>query len=214
MIKNHHLSVYNRNAWFYDSFIPETGFQRVPPALAAHIQKQTPDVLTPKARILDFGCGTGALSRALFKRHADIHITGAEPAHDMIVECKNKMQDQENFQLVGGCYDGHRLPFASASFDLVASSGVFDHLPMNKRLAAEFLRIVKPGGVLAFSYKSGGCTTSTYPKSERYYTHAPKHVRHCLEAAGAHVLKTNGACHFYSQAHLTVCSFAIARKPV
>jgi SAM-dependent methyltransferase len=48
--------------------------------------------------------------------------------------------------------DGQRLPFADATFDLVASSNVGEHVPQPWRLADELLRVTRPGGMAVFSY--------------------------------------------------------------
>ncbi len=43
---------------------------------------------------------------------------------------------------------GEALPFPDASFDLIVSSNVFEHVDDAKLVAAELLRILKPGGTL------------------------------------------------------------------
>lgn len=43
------------------------------------------------------------------------------------------------------------LPFADASFDLILSSNVFEHVADAEGVAAELLRILKPGGTLCAS---------------------------------------------------------------
>jgi glycogen(starch) synthase len=44
--------------------------------------------------------------------------------------------------------DIHTLPFADASFDIVFSQAVFEHVREPKKAAAELMRIVKPGGLI------------------------------------------------------------------
>jgi ubiquinone/menaquinone biosynthesis C-methylase UbiE len=46
--------------------------------------------------------------------------------------------------------DADRLPFADDSFDLVFGHAVLHHLPDLPRAFAEFARVLKPGGTLAF----------------------------------------------------------------
>ncbi len=44
--------------------------------------------------------------------------------------------------------DGNRLPFPSASFDLVMSNSVLHHLAEPQRMLSEVTRLVKPGGAI------------------------------------------------------------------
>lgn len=46
---------------------------------------------------------------------------------------------------------GEALPFANASFDVIVSSNVFEHVDDAELVAAELLRILKPGGTLCAS---------------------------------------------------------------
>lgn len=45
-------------------------------------------------------------------------------------------------------YQGDRLPFADASFDVVLSVSVLEHTPQPERLFAEMARVLKPGGTM------------------------------------------------------------------
>ncbi|TMK97324.1 MAG: class I SAM-dependent methyltransferase, partial [Actinobacteria bacterium] len=47
--------------------------------------------------------------------------------------------------------DAEMLPFEDASFDLVFGHAVLHHLPNLERAFAEFRRVLKPGGVIAFA---------------------------------------------------------------
>ncbi len=41
---------------------------------------------------------------------------------------------------------GERLPFADGSFDRVICTEVFEHVPDDRPLLAEFVRVLRPGG--------------------------------------------------------------------
>lgn len=49
------------------------------------------------------------------------------------------------------CQDVQRLTYADASFDLVTSTEVFEHVPDDGRAFAEVHRVLRPGGSLAFT---------------------------------------------------------------
>ena len=51
--------------------------------------------------------------------------------------------------------DMHRLPFAERSFDLVFASHVFEHAFDFPRVAAECLRVLRPGGALFCAVPTG-----------------------------------------------------------
>lgn len=48
--------------------------------------------------------------------------------------------------------DGMRLPFASGSVDVAYSSNVAEHVPDPWRMGQEMVRVVRPGGLVFFSY--------------------------------------------------------------
>ncbi|GAH75520.1 unnamed protein product, partial [marine sediment metagenome] len=47
-------------------------------------------------------------------------------------------------------YDGRNIPFASESFDVVASNYVVEHVEEPRRVVAEVRRVLRPGGVYVF----------------------------------------------------------------
>ena len=48
--------------------------------------------------------------------------------------------------------DGQALPFRSNAFDVVYSSNVAEHVPAPWTMAAEMLRVARPGGLVVLSY--------------------------------------------------------------
>lgn len=110
-------------------------------------------------RALDFGCGVGRLTQALAEHFEE--CDGVDIAGPMIDEarrinrhgdrCRYHVNDTANLQL-----------FPSASFDFVLSIIVLQH--MEPRYAgayiAEFLRVLRPGGVAGFQVPA---TMSTPP---------------------------------------------------
>ena len=49
------------------------------------------------------------------------------------------------------CQDVQRLTYADASFDVVTSTEVLEHVPDDRRAFAELHRVLRPGGVLVFT---------------------------------------------------------------
>ncbi len=91
-------------------------------------------------RILDVGCGVGMYTHA-FRRYTP-HVFGIEVEFDRAQEARERAAGV--VQAVG-----EALPFASASFDIVFSHEVLEHVADDRRTAAEMVRVVRPGGWIA-----------------------------------------------------------------
>lgn len=101
-------------------------------------------------RALDFGCGTGRLTRALASHFAT--CVGVDISERMVDMAREENADVPGCEFVVG--SGVDLSaFDDASFDLVYSNLVLQHLPDTKlaeRFMAEFLRVVAPDGLAVF----------------------------------------------------------------
>jgi 2-polyprenyl-3-methyl-5-hydroxy-6-metoxy-1,4-benzoquinol methylase len=107
-------------------------------------------------RVLDFGCGTGALSMALALRGA--HVVGVDPTPVSLAaaRCRSRyFECEDRFEPVQvGTQPG--LPFADRSFDMVTMNSVLEFIPRDRdRYILDFLRLVKPGGHLVVSTENG-----------------------------------------------------------
>lgn len=101
-------------------------------------------------RALDFGCGVGRLTRPLAAHFQD--CWGVDISERMISRARELNQDVVNCHFVVNSAPDLRR-FDSRSFDLVYSSIVLQHLPsarLARRYIAEFLRLVRPGGLVVF----------------------------------------------------------------
>lgn len=216
---------YQRNIDTYDSYTRATGFARIPFRLAAQVEKTAPDALKAGVEILDVGCGTGRLSEAFFALQPDAKITGIDPSFPMRDECQSKFRRNKNFSLYPGEYNVAQdyLHAPNAQYDIVAASGVFDHLPFNHKVAHAFLGAVKPGGLLAFTYERNIWNEKFTQQADRgphylpYHRHKPRYVGYILQEAGAKVLYKGGFMPYLDIMHMNivpVCGMMIARKPV
>ena len=104
--------------------------------------------------VLDIAGGTGDLARAFAKRVGDkgtvIHTDINEA---MLRQGRDRLLD-EGLVLPTLICDGEKLPFASASFDLVSVAFGLRNMTRKDRALAEMNRVLKPGGrllVLEFS---------------------------------------------------------------
>ena len=109
----------------------------------------------PDAVVLDLCCGTGDLAFAL-SRAGKARIVGADFAHSMLVRAREKSAALAPSPNQGSASpmtfleaDALRLPFASASFDLVTTAFGFRNLANYEAGLREIQRVLKPGGTIA-----------------------------------------------------------------
>lgn len=98
--------------------------------------------------LLDVGCGTGVVAVTAARRGA--RVTGLDLTPALLERAKeNARTAGVNVEFIEG--DVEKLPFADNSFDRVLSQ--FGHMfaPRPGVALAEMLRVLKPGGVIAFS---------------------------------------------------------------
>jgi len=95
-------------------------------------------------RILEVGAGTGANLSTL-----------AETGAAQVVACDLAIDALRHAHRANGVVlaraDACRLPFASASFDLLLAADVIEHLEDDTAALQEFVRVLKPGGHLVLT---------------------------------------------------------------
>lgn len=97
-------------------------------------------------RVLDVGCGTGYLLRALAGRYPGAEeLAGIDAAPNMI-ETARRLTDDLRLTFSTGVAE--RLPYPDASMDLVVSSTSFDHWSDQCAGLAECARVLRRGGHL------------------------------------------------------------------
>jgi ubiquinone/menaquinone biosynthesis C-methylase UbiE len=103
--------------------------------------------------ILDAGCGTGILLGAILEECPGAAlVVEADFAIEMLRQNARKLADPRVRRL---CADVLSLPVPAGSFDLVLCFGILPHLPDARGALAEFLRVLKPGGVLSVGHLVG-----------------------------------------------------------
>jgi ubiquinone/menaquinone biosynthesis C-methylase UbiE len=104
--------------------------------------------LEPGERVLDIGCGTGALAIAV-KRHIGTAgtVCGVEASPEMIARVRKKAARADvEAEFREGIVEA--LPFPDAQFDVVLSTMMLHHLgpKLRRQCADEVRRVLKPGG--------------------------------------------------------------------
>jgi len=95
--------------------------------------------LDEPADVLEIGSGTGGLLHTLIRRGH--RARGVEINADLVAESRRWFGDLP-IRLVTGV----ALPFPDASFDVVVSFDVFEHIPDSDAHLREVRRVLRPGG--------------------------------------------------------------------
>lgn len=129
-----------------------------------------------RLRILDIGCGPGFFSIMLAKTGHE--VTGIDVTAEMIKEACALAQ-AEGVEPLFQVMDAEHTSFPSACFDVAVSRNVVWNLPHPDLAYLEWLRILKPGGML-LTYDAEYAKTSE-PKTMQH-AHAdisPELLRRC-----------------------------------
>lgn len=101
-------------------------------------------VPTRPFRVLDVGCGTGALAEHVLTSLPAVELSGVDISPEMLRRARRRLGDRASFVLG----DSERLPFADGAFEAIICNDSFHHYPDPARAAFEMWRVLRPGGVL------------------------------------------------------------------
>ena len=103
--------------------------------------------LQPTDRVLDVGCGTGALLHHLTATHPGAQLSGVDPVPEMLAIARRRLSP--SIELREGWAE--HLPFGEEQFDVVVSCNMFHYI--HKPIAAlhEMRRVLRPGGQLVIT---------------------------------------------------------------
>jgi ubiquinone/menaquinone biosynthesis C-methylase UbiE len=99
--------------------------------------------------VLDAGCGPGTITQGIAERVLPGRVTGIDldPAQTARATRLAEGLEQTNLRFTTGSV--YELPFGDASFDLVFSHALFEHLSRPLDALAELRRVLRPGGMIA-----------------------------------------------------------------
>jgi len=104
--------------------------------------------LSATDRLLEVGCGTGRCTLAFAERFPGF-VVGVDPAAAMLTQARTRAVAGEGDRRAGWALGvGETLSFLDGAFRVVFMSQVWHHLADETRAAAEFSRVLAPGGSL------------------------------------------------------------------
>src|SRR5690606_28102744 len=100
--------------------------------------------VTGGQRVLDVGCGTGALTVELARIAGAESVAGCDPSPALLAACRDRLPDAD-------LREGRAevLPFDDDAFDTALAQLVFHFVSDPERAARELRRVVRPGGRVA-----------------------------------------------------------------
>lgn len=110
--------------------------------------------IKPGQKVLDVGCGDGTFALLAAKRGID--ITGVDLSEENI----RHAQDRAEAEGLGASFvvgDAERVPFSDASFDVVVSLQVLEHLPDFRQGLLELGRLTKSRAIISIPTCLNGC---------------------------------------------------------
>lgn len=144
-----------------------------------------------QSRLLDFGFGWGRIARVFMADVPLANIRGIDVDPEFVAITREAF-DSDNFSV---CAPFPPTGFADASFDLVYAYSVFSHLSedASQRWMAEFARILRPGGMVAFTTRHESffdyCALAAQEPGEDPYFNALGHLFPDVEEARARYLR-------------------------
>jgi ubiquinone/menaquinone biosynthesis C-methylase UbiE len=147
----HNVAVHNRVARRYEVIHGEIFNEIEQARLRRALAQGRGEIRTGAApfKALDFGCGSGNLSRILLD--LDMEVVAADVSQGFLDLVRSRSPDA---RLTTSLLNGRDLSgLASDSFDLVAAYSVLHHIPDYLGAVAEMARVCRPGGVMIIDHE-------------------------------------------------------------
>ena len=99
------------------------------------------------ARLLEVGCGSGAITRVLAGQPGVAEIVAVDPSPVFLAKARELAARHSHVTFREG--DVRALDFEDAAFDVAVAHTCLTHLPGPDQALRELFRVLKPGGTLA-----------------------------------------------------------------
>ena len=141
-LKDRSRMAFDTQASTYDEGMQGEHARRLYPHVVEEVVRAVADIPTP--RLLDLGCGTGALAKLVLRQVPRAQLTCVDLSSEMLGVAGKRLGAAA--KLVAA--DAERLPFCDSSFDAAWCNDSFHHYPDPERAAFQAWRVLAPGGTL------------------------------------------------------------------
>jgi SAM-dependent methyltransferase len=119
----------------------------------------------PGHSVLEVGCGTGVVLRALAERVGQRgRVVGVDPSRALLDAAARILRGHARRRCIAlRAGDGAGLPFAADRFDVTLAITVLLHVADPLAVVKEMMRVTRPGGVVAVQDQDFGAVAITHP---------------------------------------------------
>jgi len=100
------------------------------------------DLASYQGRVVDVGCGAGAVAKAVKRARPDLEVFGCDLSKSALAAAQGPSAEGVDFRLA----TAERLPFADRELDFVWIFDVLEHVESPEVVLREVFRVLRPGG--------------------------------------------------------------------
>lgn len=142
LLRSRSRAAFDAQAATYDTGMQGEHARKLYPCVLAEVARAALGNLAP--RLLDLGCGTGALAELVLGEIPGAQLTCVDLSPRMVETARLRLGDRADVLLA----DAERLPFHDSTFDVAWYNDSFHHYPDPERAVFQTWRVLVPGGTL------------------------------------------------------------------
>lgn len=139
-LRSRSRKTFDAQAATYDTGMEGSHARMLYPQVAEEVMRAAQG--TPAPRLLDLGCGTGALAQEVCERVPSARLTCVDLSSNMVAAARRRLGDTAEVIVA----DAEHLPCHDGCFDVVWCNDSFHHYPDPVRAAFQVWRVLAAGG--------------------------------------------------------------------